>query len=342
MAERFEGSSWIGAAVLDNENWLPIFYAPAYLDLDRSLRENQAGYAALSDFVRLAPQQPIEAAEHTGWIAVSETGKIKFLPSAAALEIPEKLFRLPKEALLVPRTVFGNARVKYWDEELYSSAGAAGSVFLVFEPTSDASIAWLVHELAESYCQLQLARHFKGSIFSHITGGEVLSTKVIRKPSEDREKAGWLIRQQTALEKEQLRLEALKGTTAAPVVLTGSTFEERREQFEDYLLDADVGAQPIAFVEASTTNRSSDLFMVRLLEKAPRGRGELPVWQSEPESIKKQWRSWYWSEHEKTCIFHSLSGEPDNVLPSHLLSRLTPGLATETKAGNPLDRKSVV
>ena len=61
-----------------------------------------------------------------------------------------------------------------------------------------------------------------------------------------------------------LLVSAKKGVR--PFVLTAATFEDRLSQFESYLLDQQVvDARSAFFVEASTTDRSSDLFVVRSL-----------------------------------------------------------------------------
>ena len=151
-------------------------------------------------------------------------------------------------------------------------------------------------------------------------------------PPEERQYAGDLALRQARAAREQNNLSLFKGKSAsdaAPLpVLTGATFEERRQQFEAYLHQAPA-VKPLAFVEASTTNTRSDLFSARLMIGSEAGeRFEISFAGTPDPESERQWRSWYWEGAQNAHrIYHSLVGETGtDYLPQHLFGRLAAAL----------------
>src|SRR5262249_17880752 len=150
---------------------------------------------------------------------------------------------------------------------VFPGGGLTQLGMIILRPRGAEPIGWLAHELASDLAQLQLRRSAVGSALPRIEVSSLLDIRVRVPTAEEKRRLSGIVRgrlpSKAAFERAHALLVSAK-RGVKPFVLTAATFEARLEQFESYLLEQRiVDPQGGFFVEASTTDRSSDLFVVR-------------------------------------------------------------------------------
>ncbi|OJH38244.1 ATP-binding protein [Cystobacter ferrugineus] len=321
--------TWIDPVDFER-NWHPAFHAPEYRELDRRLQDHQQ-YAPLGTLVQLTkPARSDDKADLTGrWLVRLRRGGLE-VEELGEEPPPGPLVPLPPEAIVIASHFSASVPLTHWDETLFPGGGLTQLGMIVLRPRGSESIDWLAYELASNLVQLQLRRSVIGSTLPRIEVSSLLDIQVRVPTAEEKRRLSEVVRERhrnkAAFERAHaLLVSAKKGVK--PFVLTAATFEERLEQFESYLLEQRiVDAQSGFFVEASTTDHSSDLFVVRPLrgirdDSVSRQRVQLQP--QEDRHVNGDWRDWYWepSSAEKFTIFNALGTSA--ALPSHLLARMT-------------------
>lgn len=326
MNELVPHMTWIDPGDLDR-SWHPAFHAPEYRELDRQL-EDRRQYATLGTLVQLTkPSRPDDEVNQTGrWLVRGGLEIVKLGEGPP----PGPLVPLPSQAIVIPSHFSTTVQPTHWDETLFPGGGLTQLGMIVLLPRGAESIGWLAYELASDLVQLQLRRSAIGSAFPRIEVSSLLEIKIRVPTAEERRRLSEFVRERqrnkAAFERAHpLLVSAKKGVK--PFVLTAATFEGRLEQFENYLLEQQiVGGESAFFVEASTSDRSSDLFVVRPLrgiQDDSLGRQHAHLQPQEDGHVNSDWRRWYWepSSAEKFTLFNSLG--TSTALPSHLLARMT-------------------
>jgi signal transduction histidine kinase len=322
--------AWINPGELER-SWHPAFYAPEYLALDRQLAGASSRYATLGTLVQIeSPARQADAPDPgRPWIVRLRR---------QGLEIEERgeasptgpLVTLPHEAIVVASHFSTSAPATYWDETLFPGGGLTSLGTIVLRPRDAESIAWLAYEISSDLAQLQIRRSVVGYVLPRLEARALLEIKVRVPTAEEKGRLSEVVRERlrnkAAIEKAQTLLQSAK-REFRPFVLTAATFEERLEQFESYFLEQGIAdAQAGFFVEASTIDPSSDLFVVRPLrghgdELPDRGRTRLRL--QDDRQVNRAWRRWYWESNpmQKFGLFNVLGWS--DALPAHLLSRMT-------------------
>jgi signal transduction histidine kinase len=165
--------------------------------------------------------------------------------------------------------------------------------------------------------------------------GDLLRIRIKRLAPGEQQFATDVVLRELRLEQDRSRLPLFdESATVDGEYLPGATFEERRRHFEERVLPR-LDAYPLAFVEASTTNRSADLFAVRVIN-GPTTKADVRIEFSDRRKIEdeKWWREWYWQgEENDSLVCHALAGGANSVLPSHLFERLLPSLISLSPIG---------
>lgn len=327
-------TSWVDPARLV-ARWDPAYFSPEYEEVDRELLSHSHAYRTLADLVTvLGPARPFAESEFAPtWVACFRQGSLSF--EKISSYTPGTLIPLPAEAIVISRTFSDRAQVAYWDQTIYPGGGAATSAMIALVALKKEPIAWMVRELRSEFFRLQLRRAASSLEGAFRIDTHALLQLKVRVPSstDEREYAGQMV-------KDGLRLfyaceyasehAASARSQVKPFLLTGSTFEERITQFEDYLLEqAFVEPDKAFFVEASSTDRASDLFIVRSLRGSRTVQKDTRFLDLIPQDdlqVDIGWRDWYWDEapERRFKIFNSFSSV--DVLPSHLLARMVPSV----------------
>lgn len=327
-------TSWINPGKLD-ARWDAAYFSPEYEEIERKLVSEPHAYRTLAELVTVL--RSVRSSEDSDfeptWVARLRHGSVNFEKISSST--PHALTPLPPEAIVMSRFIRERVQLVYWDQTIYSGRGAAPSELIVLAALNKEPIAWLFKELSGEFFRLQLRR--AASTFAgmfRIDAHALLQLKV-RMPSsiEQREHADQKV-------KDELRLfyaceYASEHASSArsqvkPFLLTGATFEERLTQFEDYLLEQPfVESDRAFFVEASSTDRASDLFIVRTLRGSRTVHKDTHFLNLTPQDnvqVDVGWRNWYWNEapDQRFKVFNSFSST--NVLPSHLLARMVPSV----------------
>ena len=335
--------TWIHPGELDR-SWHPAFYAPEYRELDRRLVDASPQFVSLGSLVQIEkPAKKDQEPRPSGrWIVRSGRGGLE-VEEVGDDQPSGPLVSLPHEAIIIASHFSTHVRLTHWDESLFPGGGLTQLGMIVLRPRGTESIGWVAHELASDLVQLQLRRSTVGSAFPRIELGSLLDIKVPIPTPEEKRRLSEVVRERHRSKAAFERARALlvlgkKGVK--PFVLTAATFEERLSQFESYLLEQRiVDPQSVFFVEASTTDRSSDLFVVRPFrgstdDSLPYRRTQLQP--QDDRHVNREWRVWYWAPNpvEKFTLLNSLGAS--SALPAHLLARMiariTPAVATELRA----------
>lgn len=329
MNEPVPHITWIDPSDLAR-SWHPAFYSPEYRDLEQWL-EGPHQYATLGTLVRITkPFRPEDKSEQTGRWLLHLRGAGLEIEELGDESPPGPLVPLPAEAIVIASHFGANVPVAHWDETLFPGGGLTQLGMIVLHPRGSESIAWLAFELTSDLVQLQLRRATIGSTLPRVEVSALLDVRVRIPSAEEKRRLSEIVREKqrnnAAFERAQALLRSAR-KEVKPFLLTGATFEGRLEQFEDYLLEQRiVDAQSGFFVEASTTDSSSDLFVVRPLRGGRDNSVGSQRAQLQPQvdrHVNSDWRGWYWesSEAEKFSIFNALGTSA--ALPSHLLARMT-------------------
>lgn len=322
-------TAWIDPGAL-SRSWHPGFYAPEYQELDRWL-DDANRYATLGTLVRITSASSTEyKGNATGrWLIRLRGGGLE-IEEIGDEPVPAPVVPLPPEAIVIASHFAATVPLTHWDETIFPGGGLTQLGMIVLQPRGAESIGWLAFELTSEQVQLQLRRAAIGSNLSRVEIGSLLDIKVRIPGGEEKRRLSEVVREQhrnnAAFERAQALFRSAR-KEVKPFLLTAATFEGRLEQFEDYLLEQRiVEAQGGFFVEASTTDKSSDLFVVRPL-RAPRnnsiGRQHAQLLPQVDRHVNDDWRSWYWdsSGAKDFAIFNALASSA--ALPSYLLARMT-------------------
>lgn len=319
--------------------WSPGYFNPIYEVLERKLNSQPEVYISLSEIVEVVSPSSRNAhlIDECRFHVVYKTGELEIE------EIVSKTFHtpfaiLPSEAIIISRMWWDKISSTYWREDLFSGKGVATSNFIVLKPIGTFSIGWVASELQQDYCLKQIERNAVGtSVAYHINIQDLLKVKV-RKPAEREIKKSNQyvidkIRSKTTIGKAyQMVVEGQKAVK--PFFLTGATFREKLDQFEENLLkQSAIDSKRVFYIEASTTNPNEDLFVVRHVSaiKEKDGLKEFLKPQNDPK-IDVEWRKWYWDKtSQDPCrIFNSIP--TNHFLPSYLLGRMISIVPGDKKA----------
>jgi signal transduction histidine kinase len=301
---------WVGLDDLRADSLLPGYYAPAYLGVDRMLRAAPNGFVEVGDLV-----EPIHLHQIVGSLAPLASNP----PLNEVILIPRHLRHELEQIPIIYQDWSG----KKFPIELDRS-------MIILGPKSALSIAWIAHELRQSYCQTQLGRVSEsGTVLRHLAVFDVLRTRIKSLPSTERDR---LSRQEKGRSLEgstesRLQCEEELAPREQAQTLVWATHEERRQEFEKYITEK-VDAIPVAFAEAVTSNQQSDLFAVRLLfEVQTIPRLEFADVAPQSEANMSWWKGWYWNGSADGAVLSQLLSVDDKTLPIHLLNRVALPLA---------------
>jgi len=317
--------SWIPAANVGLD-WLAESHAPVFLELERDLARAGDEIRQLGDLVELVPQPQAPRSQSTApWVVRNRGDWI--VEAASVRRTLRTLIPLPSSCVVMNRIFREGLSAFYWSSEVFGGEGCTTfDSVIVLRARQGLPIAWLQEELQQPYVALQAARRASSiSAFRRISGRDLLDAR-IRIPALEEQEARSAV---VASGLRTLRNQVVHGAPSAarrirPVTLTAATYEERLAEFESHLLEqGSVRARDGYFVQASTSDRNSDLFLVRTLGARRR---ELPpdpastLRPQEDDDVAAVWREWYWaSDGERTRVFNLLGGEFS--IPSFLLAR---------------------
>ena len=175
---------------------------------------------------------------------------------------------LPPEAIILTKIFRDKILSTYWCDDLYPGRGVASSKFIVLKPIGKNSIGWITNELQKDYLRLQIERiTFGSSFFNHINIRDLLELKVRILPKNEihdyNKSVSDAVRNKTAIGRAYQKV--IQGQKAVqPFFLTGATFREKLDQFEENLLKQSIlDTNRVYYIEASTSNTEEDLFVVR-------------------------------------------------------------------------------
>lgn len=320
------------------QSWHPEYYMPKFVALDFKIASHPTRYQELGEIVDVVHRKKIEkneqdrvdwAAGNYGISAVGEDGikgEILELFGKEQFVIP-----MPNEAVVVGtlKLAGGSAGLNayYWNEDLYSGYGVANPTSSVaLTPKTKGSIAWLVNELKSEYVGTQIERLAIGKVVSSsIRLAELLKIKIHVPVEQERDEINKRIIENTRKNilvqyvDERIAIDKQELPT---FFIAGATFEERKTQFEHYLLDLPgVNRDSLFFIESSTPDKISDLFMVRPLGKfnAPR---ILKITPLADDDVNADWREWYGDNKQESNyrVFNSLHSS--HSLPSYLIAKM--------------------
>lgn len=326
---------WVGSKDIVADSWLADFYDPDFLALEHQFTENKSDYVALGELVRvISPRRISRDEEATSlpvrWIAALRERKISIQP-ASFIQAGDASI-LPPESILLPRFLLGGESphpVRLWREEIWGGVGAAKLSLIVLSPSSSTSISWIARELSQPYCQKQIQRLDNPStIQPMLLIGDLMRIRIKRLAPNEQQFATDLVLRELKMERESNTAPVSdQSLTTGRQHLPGATFEERRRYLEEHVLPG-LDAQPVAFVEASTTNRNADLFAVRVIGDANATESvRIEFSDRRTTEDEKWWREWYWQgDQNESQVCHVLIGGANPVLPSHLFERLLPSL----------------
>ena len=309
-------------------SWHPGYFSPEYNELDKLLRDRTSDYVPLGHLTRPFRSATCELGKtKADWLLRIRQGTMIAEP-CSQISPNEKVQDVPNGSLVLSLTIGECLPSLYWDEKISSGKGVTSVRNLVLVPASDKPIAWLAAELTSWECLSQVRRATTGSLTGQIEP-EVLLDIRVRRPLDDYLSSPT---QNVALAKLGVVSSAQKyGMVEAersrlrPFVLTGATFEDRMRQFESHLLERRITEKhEVFFVEASTRDRTSDLFVVRPIgETSEKILEPTNTWLKPQEDIDdiNAWRQWYWNDSPegRIEIFNTL--QSDGALPTYLLLR---------------------
>jgi signal transduction histidine kinase len=322
--------SWISSTSV-RDNWHPAYYAPRFRELEDVLSGQRQSLVPLGEYIELTggitPQPKPHGNEQ--WIVRSNARMVEAVFGVSG-DVPESAVAIPDRSLVVSRTRQpGNAfqPALYWEQSIFRVDGVASSAALVFQAKGISPIAWIQEALRTDLCTQQLDRLLIGVENPLIEAAWLLDILVERSSQEDlRRRSEQVIadlRRRVAFNSRRVVVSAELGLQ--PFLLTAATFKERLDQFETYLCKQLPEDRRLFFVEASTTEPDSDLFVVRQVG-APfhehMDEGEWRLRDDKDSPANSRWRSWYWDTKGGSFkLFNSLLCQDD--LPEHMLARIT-------------------
>ena len=322
--------AWLPAEYLA-DYWHAEAYRPDLVELEQWLQNNPGSVLPVDEVAELAQRQSIDRGElrRNHWlIRPRAQGAEVSLAIEAKGAGPLRL--VPDGAVVVGTLLERNALVAYWLEEAVGGIGVTSASNVVLVPRMPEQIGWLAEQLRLPLAVGQLQRVATGSVIRRIAPRDVLRVRVERPTAEQRRDlnaraVARLTRTAAYGKARRLFSDALAVTRS--FVLTAPTFDERLAQFERQLIDSGLVEPEIAFfVEAATSQKSSDMFVVRPVDRAGVSRSSRVASsarvQKEPE-VDRDWRDWYWATGDDTAfdIFNTLTAGLS--LPSHLVARTT-------------------
>ncbi len=313
-------------------SWHPQFYAPEFLELEQSIERHSKQYKKLGDLVRIVPVQKYnwELHKNIKWAAIhSGIKEVNEHPEGDQyFAMKREIIIFPSEAIILrvkPAYHPGRDSIFYWNEDLYQGGGASARINTVLQPAGNEPIAWLIHELKSDYVKTQINRITLGRIYNSISNAELLNIKIkIPEQNEQEQLSKKIIestRSEILFDIAAHRLSKEKEEIPS-FFITGATFEERKIQFEKYLLELpSINQDAIFFVESSTPDKITDLFMVRPLGDKQVVR-HLNVTPQEDGEVNKAWRDWYQdnSSGQKYRIFNSFASA--YALPAYIMAKM--------------------
>jgi signal transduction histidine kinase len=318
-------SMWVSPARLADD-WRPSYFDPIYDAIDRTLKKTTTPLRRLGEFVQHYRFHDESATiPNPRWIARIDQGRLRVKDAIVPTPIVDlsDLLPLPERAVLVSRLGLNQGDCVYWGSDIYPGGGCVSPDVIVLIPMGSVDAAWLASEMQSEFFRLQSRRAMQGSVVPRLMTERLLELWINVPPVEEQRRFASAIRfNQTAqLEQQQL-------------VLTGATFEERRRQFEEYLLIQPwADRQAVFFVEASTQDRRADLFIVRPIGSSSgrrKSRQEVGLRPQNQPDAAKHWRDWYWNADDHWKIFNSLTGAEE--LPAFLLFRMLEWLSPPSPA----------
>lgn len=337
---------WVRPSDFVADSWVADFYDPDFLALECELSKNRGKYISLGELLRGNLASRLSRTEQPStdapvrWLATIKERKIVIHPATKDLASASEL---PMESILLPCSLLSREHkhpIHYWKEDIWGGVGAANPNLIVLSSLSSASIAWISWELSQPYCQKQIQRLGNQSTIQRtLLVSDLLRIRIKRLDPDEQQFATDLVLRELRTERERSSLPFPdESTTGDREYLPGATFEERRRHFEERVLP-NLDARPLAFVEASTMNRSADLFAVRDIT-GPTNHSSVRVEFADRRKIEdeKWWRDWYWQgDQNDSLVCHALVDGAIPVLPGHLFERLLPSLIGLSPKGHRAD-----
>lgn len=316
---------WVDSSNIEG-CWHPEYFSPVYEAIEEILTDSSINKVRLEELLAQAQRQPITGREdEIAWLARLKLGAVNIEEVATATDYLPGTALLTRPAVVVGRNVGKGLSTAYWGEDVFQGTGAAAPEVIALTPKSEYDAAWLTAEMQSPFFQLQVRRSTIGSVVPQLSKEQLISLWVRVPPAEEQRRLGERVRQRLAIDHAKIAIEAAQ-SDQPQFVITGATFEERLRQFDDYLLEqAWVDRDAAFFVEASTRDAKSDLFVIRPLAKERSGsdvsgRGDYQLRPQDDRGTAKAWRDWYWSSEEQWRIFNALVGVDD--LPAYLQARM--------------------
>jgi signal transduction histidine kinase len=325
--------AWVSSSDVE-ECWHPEYFSPEYKVIDETLRDPAVNKLRLEQVLTMMPrEQASGGVVDVKWVAIPRMGSITIREEAVGDLTGATIISRP--SVIVGRNITKGLPVAYYGDDVFQGAAAVAQDLLVLSPKADYDPAWLVAEMQSQFFQLQVMRSTAGSSVPHVSSEQLLRLWVRVPPEEEQRRLGERVRQRLAIEHAKSAIEAAQ-REQPPLVITGATFEERLRQFEEYLLSQPwVDTEAAFFVEASTKDPRSDLFVVRpLAAVGDQGQQLRHGTQLRPQDDReraKVWREWYWNTEEQWRIYNALVGVDD--LPPFLLARMANIFAGPPPAG---------
>lgn len=309
--------SWIPASAL-TQSWLPAYFEPRYMDLERVLAADPRRFVRLGEVVTAASLWP--SGEVVVEWHVVRRGDALVIERAS--EASNKFVQLPDECVVLHPLVFqGQIASALWSSRLVGGDGATSSRCYALVSRDGQDVAWLEEALAADVVATQLERASVGGLVPLLRHSDLLDVRIPNLDYEERLAAG------------QRARARLVRTHTAPVpkhhVLTGASHEERLDQFERILFDEAYALPGTSFFIQHVGGASNDSnWLIRPLGQSTKEQ-EPTVLPTPDDSAVSWWRAWYWQEpaSSEPVILNSLDG--DAVFPQELLVRLLGHLAAE-------------
>lgn len=327
--------SWISADALA-QSWLPVHFAPRFLDLDKQFDARPGEFVRVGDIATVARLWPV-GAEQPSWHVVRQG---ELLGVLAATGASDGLALLPDECVVVhPLVLRDQIATAFWSSPLMGGAGATHSTAYALVSKGADDIAWLDAALKDRSAGLQLERAAAGGLVPLVRREDLLNVRIRNLPRSERELLSRRIRQHRSASRQvslpfetrgtlaSLDIERTPPTATSQPLLTGATHEERLEQFERIMFEeAITGPGSAFFIHAVRSDERSDAFVVRPVGFSPPStRGGVhavaPTVADDPDA-SSLWRDWYWSPAQTPpfAVFNSLQGGV--ILPSAVTTAL--------------------
>ena len=317
-------------------SWLPEYFAPRFRLVDEAFASNEIALVRLGDIVSLATSS-VASGTAPEWLVRRRGGtmSIERLGHDEDLSREPPSIALPDECVVVDGMVLDRAvAATFFSARIVGGYAATTRNSYVLAPTTRGDVAWLEAVFSDPLVSAQVDRAALGGVLPRIHADDLLDVRVPRLTPEQRRSTSDLVRRTLAKRVEVLRLsrQARNQISVRPgalpsglPVLTASTFEERLEQFERFLIDDLVAHSGSGFLcQAARDDRDSDLFVVRAIgphraeERSP---ARPALCFDDDEEVNSRWRRWYWDAESGVnyAVFNAIAGGVD--LPNHLVAR---------------------